>query len=116
MAEGVIEIGDKLHIMTRRLFAEDIRRHFAGEITAVSELLIEMHGYTFIFNTSVNEYRRLPETRTRIFSLGNAGHIINKVPRDVDLDSLSYQIVEQRLVVTDKRSFSLAVNEFGPKN
>ncbi len=116
MTEAVIGIGDKLHIMTRRLFEEDIRRHFAGEVTGVSDALVELQGHTFVFNTSVNEYKRLPEIRTRIFSPGDAGHVVNRLPRDVDLGQLAYRVIDQHLVLTDGRSFSLAINEFGPKN
>jgi len=35
MSEQVVQCGDKLHIITRRFIADDIRRHFAGEVTAV---------------------------------------------------------------------------------
>lgn len=116
MAEGVIGIGDKLHIMSRRFFEEEIRRHFVGEVTAVSGGLAELQGYTFIFNTGVNEFKRLPELRTRIVSLGDFGQIVNKLPDDLDLASVHYRVVEQRLVVTDGRDFSLAINEFGLRN
>ena len=110
---GVIEVGDKLHVMTRRLFEEDIRRHFAGEVTAVSEGLVEVRGYTFIFHSGSSEYRRLPEERTRLFSLGDSGHVVNKIPRDVEVGSIAYRTIENRLVISDGRSFSLPVNEFG---
>ncbi|MBW2494045.1 MAG: hypothetical protein JRE43_04775 [Deltaproteobacteria bacterium] len=110
---AAVEIGDKLHIMTRRLFEEDVRRHFVGEVTAVSDALVEIRGYTFIFHSGSNEYKRLPEERTRLFSLGGAGQIVNKIPRSVDVSSIVYRTIEDRLVISDGRSFSLPVNEFG---
>lgn len=110
---AVVEIGDKLHIMTRRLFEEDVRRHFVGEVTAVSDVLAEVQGYTFIFHSGTNEYTRLPEARTRLFSLGDSGHIVNKIPREVDIGSIVYRTIESRLVISDGRAFSLPVNEFG---
>ena len=36
MADSVLVVGDKLHIMTRRLFADDVHPHFVGEISAVT--------------------------------------------------------------------------------
>ena len=33
----VIVAGDKVHIMTRRLFETDLRRHFVGVVEEVSE-------------------------------------------------------------------------------
>ena len=113
MSEQVIEVGDKLHIITRRLFEGDMRRHFAGEVTGVSADLQEVRGYTFVFNRGTNEYRKRPEVRTRIFSLGQADFIVNKIPRDVAIESLQYRIVDKRLVITDNRDFFLDINEFG---
>jgi hypothetical protein len=112
----VIELGDKLHIITRRLFHDDIRRHFAGEVTNRSSELYELQGYTFGFNSSSNQYSKRPELRTRIYSLGEAGYIVNKLPREIDIASLKYQVVEKRLVVTDLAGFSLDINEFGIAN
>jgi hypothetical protein len=113
VSERSVVPGDKLHIITRRLFPEDVRRHFAGEVISASEGLYEIQGYTFVFHSSANEYRKRPELRTRIYSLGDAGHIVNKLPREVDIGSLEYRVIEQRLVVTDSKGFLLDINEFG---
>ena len=113
MSGAVVEVKDKLHIMARRLFEEDVRRHFVGEVTATSDSLVEVRGYTFIFQPGTNDYRRLPEERTRIFSLGESGYVVNKIPRETDLSSIVYRTAENRLVISDGRSFSLPINEFG---
>ena len=113
MSVQVLEVGDKLHIITRRLFEGDIRRHFVGEVTGISGELQEVQGYTFVFNRGTNEYKKRPELRTRIFSLGQAGFIVNKIPREVAIASLEYRLIEKRLAVTDGGKFSLDINEFG---
>lgn len=33
----VLEIGEKVHVMVKRAFVGDIRRHFVGEVKAVGE-------------------------------------------------------------------------------
>jgi hypothetical protein len=113
MSEPVIVPGDKLHIITRRLFANEVRRHFAGEVAGAADGLIEIKGYTFVFHTGTNEYHRRPEVRTRIFSLADAGHIVNKLSREVDIAALQYRSIEGHLVVTDGKDFKLDINEFG---
>lgn len=113
MSNQVVAVGDKFHIITRRLFDGDIRRHFVGEVTCVSGDLCEVKGYVFVFNPGTNEYQRRPEFRTRVFSFGNAGFVVNKIPREVNLAALEYRIVGERLVVTDGSDFALDVNEFG---
>ena len=116
MADAVLAVGDKLHIMTRRLFADDVHPHFVGEITAVAGALFKALGYSFVFDSGTNSYVKHPEPRTRVFSLSGAGHIINVIPQEVDLNLLQYRIVAGRLAITDSRGFSLEINEFGQSN
>jgi hypothetical protein len=113
VSDPAIKVGDKLHIMTRRRFESDSRRHFAGEVTAISGNLQEIRGYAFVYESGVNEYRKRPELRTRIFSIGQEGFIVSKLPAEVHIASLIYRIVDKRLAVTDGGSFSLDINEFG---
>ena len=47
-------------------------------------------------------------------AFGDSGHIVNKIPRDVDVGSVRYQTDGNRLVISDGGSFSLPINEFGP--
>ncbi len=114
MPERLVKVGDRVHIITRRLFPGDALRHFAGEVTKVSGELQEVQGHAFVFNRATNEYERRPERRTRIFSFGQAGLIVNKIPHTVAIESLEYRFVSERLVVTDNSGFALDINEFGP--
>ena len=116
MADSVLAVGDKLHIMTRRLFADDVHPHFVGEVSAVAGPLFRAQGYSFVFDSGTNSYVEHPEARTRLFSLSETGHIINVIPQEVDLNSLQYRIVAGRLAITDSRGFSLEINEFGQSN
>ena len=116
MADSVLAVGDKLHIMTRRLFADDAHPHFIGEISAVAGPLFKARGYSFVFDSGTNSYVKHSEARTRLFSLSDAGHVINVIPQEVDLDSLQYHIVSGRLAITDSQGFSLEINEFGQSN
>ena len=113
MSELALEIGDKLHIITRRRFESDVRRHFVGEVAAISGELHEIRGYAFVFSLGTNEYQKLPELRSRILSLGQEGFIVNKIPRKVIIESLKYRNIEGRLMVTDGLEFKLDINEFG---
>lgn len=114
MSESIVRIGDKLHIITRRLFERDIRRHFVGEVKDVSQDLCEVRGYAFVFNSATNEYKRRQDTRTRLLALGEAGLIVHKIPQEVAIESIEYRFLEKRLVITDRKDFILDINEFGP--
>ena len=116
MSGKVLEVGDKLHIITRRLLENEARRHFVGEVIGISGELQEVRGYAFVFNRGTNEYKKRPEVRTRIFSLGQSGYIVNKLPTKVKVELLQYRYIEKRLVVTDNGEFCLDINEFGHTN
>ena len=77
-------------------------------------LILPIHS--FVFGSGTNSYVKHPEARARLFSLSDAGHIINVIPQEVDLNSLQYRIAAGRLAITDNRGFSLEINEFGQSN
>jgi hypothetical protein len=109
-----LKAGNKLHVVTRRLFEHDLKRHFVGEVVSVDESLVVARGYVFVFNPFEDEYIRRPELRTRVFDISDSGHIVNVIPDDVVIENVVYtQSEERRLIVTDGKAFQLDVNEFG---
>jgi hypothetical protein len=46
----VLTEGEKVHVITRRLFDNDLRRHFVGEVKAVSDVAVRLEGYAFVLN------------------------------------------------------------------
>jgi hypothetical protein len=113
----LLKPGEKIHVITRRYFDGDLRRHFAGQVVTATESTARVQGYTFVFYPGPNEYVRRPDLRERIIALSDAGNIINVIPQEVNLEDLVYRPSEQnRLVVTDRKSFSLDINEFSGIN
>jgi len=112
----VLKIGEKVHIMVRRAFAGDLRRHFVGEIKEVGDYAIRVDGYSFIFDEGINEYFRKPEIRTQIFSLIDARILINVILSSTVIEKVTYRMSEDnRLIITDGENFELDINEFGAK-
>ncbi len=111
MSDGAIHIGEKIHLIERRQFKEDVRRHFAGTVRAVALGAIRVEGFTFIVSPVGLEVRRLLGKRTRIFGIYDSGYIINILPDEVDIENLSYEARSARLVISDGLKFSLEVNE-----
>ena len=110
----ILTKGEKLHIVLRRFFEDELRRHFLGEVVALDQTLARLEGYAFIFDHNKNQFVRKPEKRTRVIGLGDSGLIINILPSDADLDTAKYTLTKEGiLVVTDGKSFSLDINEFG---
>jgi hypothetical protein len=109
----ILNQGEKVHIITRRLFNTDLRRHFVGEVQAVEDNVVRLEGYAFIFDESHSQFIKRTERRVRIMGIADSGIIINVIPPEVNLKELMYRMSnERRLVLTDGRSFSLDINEF----
>lgn len=112
----ILEVGEKIHVMIRRRFENDLRRHLVGEVTDVGENVVRVEGYIFVLDTGTRKYTRRPELRRRIISLTDSGNIINVIPAATKLEVVTSKMSEDnRLIVTDGEHFSLDVHEFGPK-
>ena len=109
----IINKGEKVHIIRRRNFIDDLRRHFLGEVKEVDGTVVRLEGSTFIFDSSRGEFFQKAQKRTTIINLGDSGIIVTIIPVDMNIEQLVYKRVEGKLVVTDGKSFSLDINEFG---
>ena len=106
--------GEKVFIITRRLFEGDRIRLFVGEVQAAVDTAMKVRGYVFVHDDFTNEIVRREDIRTRIISLVDAINIIMVIPKEVTLENVQYEInnMNER-VITDKDAFSLNLNEFG---
>jgi hypothetical protein len=110
----ILKTGEKIHVITRRNFEGDMRRHFIGEVIEASGSLARVAGYAFVLDNMTNHYIRRPDKRTRIISLADAVNIINLLPESADIELARYsQSKESKMIVTDGKSFALDINEFG---
>jgi hypothetical protein len=112
MSEDAISVGEGVIVITRRLFPEDERRHFIGRVTAWSGSMIRVSGQAWIAN-AIGNFERRADARTRLFSLATGGEILVVIPPGVDLDNLTYNSTQGRLVITDGSGYSLDISEFG---
>lgn len=105
--------GEKIQVIARRRFDGDMMRHFVGEVTACTEGVARVEGYTFLYDSETAEFARRPERRVRIISLSDAGNIVTVLPAEVVLEDVRYAFSEEgRMIVTDGKGFALDVNEF----
>jgi hypothetical protein len=107
----VVEPGEKLFIVARRLFESDFRRYFVGEVKAATESTVRLEGYTFAFDAGSGKFVR-GEHRGRIFGLGDSGFIIIIIPKDANLDKVSHRFSEKgKRVLSDGKTFELDESE-----
>jgi len=106
--------GEKIFIITRRLFEKDIRRHFVGEVQEMSNTLVKVCGYMFVYDEGTNDFVRRDKCRTCLYPLLDSGILITFLPAEAILEDIRYAFDKQnRRIITDGKTFNLNVNEFG---
>jgi len=110
----ILKPGEKIHVIMRRNFANDLRRHFFGEVVASAECVVAVKGHAAVYNSGKNHYEIKPETGLRIISLTDSKNIINIISRNTKIENIKYKVsADKRLIVTDGKNFILDINEFG---
>jgi uncharacterized protein YllA (UPF0747 family) len=76
--------------------------------------IVRLLGYTIIFDKTKNVFVKSREVRATIMDLAESGYIVNFIPDDVNIADLIYKYDnEKKLIMTDEKSFTLDINEFG---
>ena len=110
----LIEISEKVHVVVRRTFETDLRRHFIGEIKAANGSIARIEGYFMVFDKSKNTFIKKPSQRITLMNLSSSGYWVNIIPKDAKLADLKYTYdSNNKLKITDRESFELDINEFG---
>jgi hypothetical protein len=112
----VLENGEKIFIVTRRSFVEDLRRHFVGQVLGSTDMVVRAKGFVFVYDNTKGDFVRREDVRTRVFSLTDAGFIINILPNEASLEDIHYQVDENnQRIITDGKTFKMNASEFGAK-
>jgi hypothetical protein len=109
----ILDVGEKVHIIERRYFAEDISRHLVGEIIKSSDNAIRVKAYVWVLDV-MKGFIRKPEARERVLYPSDRS-TINIIPKEVNLDEVKYVISPEGVIVTDGKKFRLDIKEFGSK-
>ncbi len=109
----ILKIGEKIHLIHRRRFEKDLRRHFVGSVEDYELGLARLHGYAFVTDDlNQHQWVRRPDKRTKIAALASGEFIVNVLPPEVDLENIRYEQRERRLIATDGR-WEMDIKEFG---
>lgn len=107
--------GEIVHVIERRLFAGDVRRHFVGEIEACTDRALRVRGYLFVYDSGASAFTRKPELRIRLIPLDNRV-IVNVLPDGVPLEKIGYAHDDEgNLTLTDGGDFELDISEFSTR-
>lgn len=109
----MITKGEKVFVITRRLFDGDLRRHFVGEVQDLTTVAMRVQGYSFVFDDSTKQFVNREGLRVRIFSLIDAGLVINILPKEASIEDIEYRWEENKpRMLTDNKTFKMNISEF----
>jgi hypothetical protein len=112
---ALVRVGETVHLIERRVFPGDVRRHFVGRIEESTDGALRVKGYLFVYDTGSSSFLKKPELRTRVVPLDNRV-IINVLPEGVAVANVRYMHdAEGNLSITDGAGFELDISEFSPK-
>jgi hypothetical protein len=111
---AILSPGEKIHVMHRRRFEKDVRRHFVGEVESYEQGVARASGYVFVIDDlSKHLFVKRPDRRIKLIAISSGDVIVNVIPETVDVESVVYELENRSLVVTDGGTWSMDVKEFG---
>ena len=114
MKQAILKPGENIHVIHRRRFDKDIRRHFVGTVEAYEAGVVRAGGYVFVVD-ELNEhlFAKRPDRRTKLIPLASGDVIVNVLPEDLDIEQVRYELDGRKLWVTDGNGWKMDVKEFG---
>jgi hypothetical protein len=107
----ILEKGEKIHVIHRRHFQEEARRHFIGVVDGYESGVARVTGYIYSVDRAKFSFVKRPELRTRIVSLVSGDLFINVIPSEVDLEKVVYKQEDRVVRVTDGTDWHLDLSE-----
>ncbi|MDH3239088.1 MAG: hypothetical protein OEO83_00335 [Alphaproteobacteria bacterium] len=110
-APAPIAAGDKLYVAEIPRESSNRRHHFAGEVTGLSDDIVRLAGYEFVYDEPTGNFERKPWLSERILRLDNA-MVFYVLPGDCVLENLTHERNGQELVITDGGAFRLVDRKY----
>lgn len=107
----ILQKGEKVHVIHRRLFEKEARRHFVGIVEDYEGGVARVVGYVYTVDRSKFTFVRRPEKRTRIISLVSGNSFVNVLPDSVVIEKIVYKQEKKAVRVTDGSSWYLDLSE-----
>ena len=108
----MLEPGEKVLIVHRRLFEEDSPRYFLGTVDAYEQGLVKVTGFSFIRNPVEAEPAKKGGQRTKICSLASGTLIVYELPGTIEFASLVFESDRDGSVfLCDGRHFRMDITE-----
>ena len=107
----ILKTGEKIHVIHRRFFEKEARRHFIGTVEFYESGVARASGYVFGIDRVKFTFERHAELRTRLISIVAGNVLVNVIPDFVNIEAVTYKMVKKNLRVTDGSDWYLDLSE-----
>ena len=98
----ILEVGNKLLLVHRRLFKEDLVRFFVGTVDYYQAGITKITGYSFARNPVTGEVRRKDDARTKLVALTSGTFLAYQLPTELQVDKVQFHLEsDERLIIRE---------------
>lgn len=108
----MLETGDNLLVVHRRLFERDHSRFFVGRVEAYQDGVVRIRGYSFARDTTDGNVCRKEQCHTKLYAIGSGTLITYLISSDVNIDHVKMEPCDEGLCLTDGQNFSMNISEW----
>lgn len=109
---AILETGDKLLIVHRRLYPSDLPRYFAGTVDAFADGLAVVTGYTWEREQFAGRFRKKEDVRRKIVPIASGTVLAYLLPRETDVGNLVVENLGRDTIwLTDRAHFRMDLTE-----
>lgn len=112
MSINLLEPGERLLVVHRRLFEGDDNRFFLGEVEAFDAGAVRVTGYSFVRDAVHGAVCRKHELRTKILSLTSGTLLVYVLPRSLNLEQTELHWKDADIRLTDGENFTMNLSEW----
>ena len=112
----MLDPGDKVLVVHRRLYEKDVTRYFVGEVLEYDSGIAKVQGYTFVKDMFTGAMQKKTDLRTKLLAVVSGTLIVYQLPSALPLDSLNVSLNQDGgLVLTDDQGLFHGYFRDGPK-
>ena len=108
----ILEAGNNLLIVHRRLFEKDHPRFFVGKVVCYDAGVARVSGYTFGRDNISQNIVRKSDQRTKLVGVSTGALIIYCLPDEISIESVAFNTGEAGLELNAAPDYSLNLSEW----
>lgn len=108
----ILDPGDNLLVVHRRLFERDHSRFFVGKVEDYQDGIARVSGYSFARDSTDSNYCRKPERHTKLLSIASGTLLVYYIPAEINVERVKMEVRDTGLCLTDGAAFSMNISEW----